>query len=238
MISGLIPCSFIDYPGELAAVLFTQGCDLRCLYCHNPQLCKKTGDAQISFDKLTRFLTERKGKLTAVTVTGGEPALHQELPKLLSLIHSLGFAVKVDTNGMHPKIIEKLVSKNLVDYVAVDFKAPPSSGKALSKSLTGVEDQGERALETLQYLVKSKILYEARTTVVEAFHDKDCLKHMADCLALAGVKKWKLQPVEKVESYNKLNHLNPPSNAVLAESLKAAKKLGIDAAIRPSYKGT
>jgi pyruvate formate lyase activating enzyme len=125
MIADLYPCSFINFPGELSAVIFTQGCNLRCRYYHNPGLCTKRGRTRMETTDIIRFLATRKNKLTGVTVTSGEPTLHAALPGLLSTIRAFGFKIKLDTNGMRPKVVGDLVREGLVDYAAVDVKVAP-----------------------------------------------------------------------------------------------------------------
>lgn len=229
MIGGLTPCSFIDFPGQLAAVLFMQGCNLRCRYCHNPQLCYSSGGQETSLGDISGFLTSRRDKLTAVVVSGGEPSLHKDLPHLLRTARSLGFAVKIDTNGTRPDTIRRLILENLVDYVAVDVKVAPGSS---SQWLCGVEHQAESALETLRFLVEAGIPCEARTTVVRSQHDSVGLDTIARALALAGVGTWRLQPVRASRVLDPSVPLAPPEQSVLSHAIDTAASLGIDAASR------
>ena len=229
MIAASVPCSFIDYPGELSAVLFTQGCDLRCRYCHNPGLCPPVGRMSVSLEETKQFLVSRKGKLTAVTVTGGEPTLHKELPGLLSFCRKLGFAVKLDTNGMRPHIVRDLARSGLVSYVAVDIKTAPGVN---ATRLTGAANQGELALKTLANVVEAGVDCEARTTVLRPDHDSIVLRHTAQCLAATGVKTWRLQPVESAHIPNASVALEPPTEAVLSIATVQALSLGIDASVR------
>jgi pyruvate formate lyase activating enzyme len=230
MIGGLVTCSLIDYPGELAAVVFTKGCNLRCRYCHNPELCSMEKTGPISFDTLRVFLSSRQRRLTAVVVTGGEPTLHQDLPILLRMARSFGFLVKVDTNGMLPKKVRDLIFMGLMDYAAVDLKVSPG---ASSLWLTGAEAQGESALLTLSCIVDGGVPCEARTTVIDGLHDAVGLEHMAHCLASVGIKKWRLQPVEGTRVLDTSISFAPPDPVMLLQVIEKAKTLGIDAAIRP-----
>lgn len=230
MISGMIPCSFIDYPGELSCVLFTQGCNLRCRYCHNPELCRPVGPSGVSMEEVEQFLAARKGKLTAVTVTGGEPTLHGKLFELLLLCRKLGFLVKLDTNGTRPLFVRDLARSGLLTYVAVDVKIAPGDD---SSWLTGTADQGARALETLARVVEAGVACEARTTVLRPHHDLIRLAHTARCLSAAGVRTWRIQPVEAGNVLDGSVPLEPPSDAVLSLVVERASRLGIDAAVRP-----
>lgn len=123
---GLHKTSFCDFPGKVAAVVFTQGCNFNCPFCHNRQLIPKNPSQPnlIEEKEIIRFLEKRRDQIEGVVVSGGEPTLHSDLSRFLSLVKELGFFTKLDTNGSHPEIIKNLLSKNLVDYVAMDVKAP------------------------------------------------------------------------------------------------------------------
>jgi pyruvate formate lyase activating enzyme len=230
MIADLHPCSFIDFPGELTAVLFTKGCNLRCRYCHNPALCSSNGGARLSLEEVAHFFASRKGKLTAVTVTGGEPTLHAALPDLLSTARTYGFKVKLDTNGMRPRVVRELIREGLVDYAAVDVKVAPGVDASW---LTGAPTQGERAIETLSILAANNLSCEARTTVVGGIHDTVHLAHMTRYLAAAGVKSWRLQPAQTGSVLDTTVRLVAPGETLLAQTVEQAKALGMDAAVRP-----
>ena len=131
MISGLVKQSLIDYPGEIAAVLFTQGCSFRCPFCHNPQLLNKTGNGLIDTEQVIEFLKERIGFLDGVVITGGEPTLQKDLLDLIRQIKSIGYKVKLDTNGSDSEMIKQLLDRRLVDCVAMDIKAPLEFNKYL-----------------------------------------------------------------------------------------------------------
>ncbi|MDD5168392.1 MAG: anaerobic ribonucleoside-triphosphate reductase activating protein, partial [Syntrophales bacterium] len=124
-IGGIRKVSLIDYPGQISAVIFTQGCNFNCPYCHNPELVDpllwgKAEDTEL----ILKFLSERFGKLDAVTVTGGEPALQQDLQIFIEEIKRLGYLIKLDTNGSFPQITKNLIDAGDVDFVAMDIKAP------------------------------------------------------------------------------------------------------------------
>ena len=123
LIGGFQKTSMIDYPEKIAAIVFTQGCNFRCPYCHNPELVTgidKIADEQAVLD----FLETRKGKLDGVVVTGGEPCLQKTLPDFLKKLKDKGFAVKLDTNGSKFEMLKDVIDQKLVDYVAMDIKAP------------------------------------------------------------------------------------------------------------------
>jgi pyruvate formate lyase activating enzyme len=223
MIGGIQPCSFIDFPGNIAAVLFLQGCNLRCRYCQNPQLMPISGERSISEADALKFLGDRKGRLTGVVVSGGEPTLQDSMLELLNPIRSMGFSIKIDTNGTRPDAVRRLVTESLIDYAAVDVKIAPGPA---SHSLCGLKNQAEKAAETLSFLVQSGIPCEARTTVVEEFHDLGSLEAVARMLESTGVVTWKIQQVEATG-------FAPPDPDILSQAMEVAAALGIDASVRP-----
>jgi pyruvate formate lyase activating enzyme len=162
-IGGLQKVSFIDYPGKMAAIIFTMGCNFRCPYCHNPELVDETGTL-LDIDAVCTFLEHRKNILDAVTITGGEPTLQSDLFPFIQKIKDMGYLVKLDTNGTHPEVIEALMSEHLVDYIAMDIKGP----------LREYEKTTARPVDTnairrsIALLMEGTIPYEFRTTVVKS----------------------------------------------------------------------
>ena len=169
LIGGLHKLSLIDYPGKLSAVVFTRGCNFRCPYCHNPELIESNGGDIIEEDKILSFLDERKGKLDGVVVTGGEPTLQSEIVEFLERIKRLGFFVKLDTNGSYPERIKELIDRKLLDYIAMDIKAPLY--KYNRTTLTSIDT--ERIVESIHLIMNSGIDYEFRTTVVRSLLSRD-----------------------------------------------------------------
>jgi pyruvate formate lyase activating enzyme len=169
LIGGLHKLSLIDYPGKLSAVIFTRGCNFRCPYCHNPELIESNGGDIIEEDKILSFLDERKGKLDGVVLTGGEPTLQSEIVEFLERIKRLGFFVKLDTNGSYPERIKELIDRKLLDYIAMDIKAPLY--KYSRTTLTSIDT--ERIVESIHLIMNSGIDYEFRTTVVRSLLSRD-----------------------------------------------------------------
>ena len=162
-IGGFQKFSFIDYPDKISAVIFTQGCNFACGYCHNPELVPKQNNTHISFEKILSFLKTRVGKLEAITITGGEPLLQKNIFSVCRAIKELGFLVKVDTNGAFPKSLKTLIENQLVDYVAMDIKTSLKNYKSVIRAeldLNLIE-------QSIEILLKSKIAYEFRTTLVK-----------------------------------------------------------------------
>lgn len=186
MIAGLVPCSFIDYPGRLAAVLFLQGCNLHCPYCHNAQLIPRSGSGHLSRSEVLSWLRGRVGRLTGVVVSGGEPTLQPTLIELLTEIRSLGYHVKLDTNGTRPCVLRRLLELNLLNYVAMDLKDLPELYQQwLSASPVGTAIRASIAL-----LKESQVSHEFRTTVQDSQHD---LKKLQAMQRLISESPWYLQ---------------------------------------------
>ena len=133
-LAGFVPLSLCDYPGRVAAVVFTQGCNYRCPWCHNGHLLPLTADpsSRVSEKAVLAVLEERRGRLGGVVVSGGEPTLQHALPRFLRCLKSLGLDVKLDTNGSHPAVLRQLLADRLLDYVAMDVKAPWDRHAALT----------------------------------------------------------------------------------------------------------
>ena len=131
--------TLLDFPGHVACTVFLAGCDLRCPFCHNFDLACGKSDFVMSEEELMDFLKKRKGLLEGVAFTGGEPCLYKDLPDLIRRIRDLGFAVKLDTNGFHPEMLEKLLNAGAVDYVAMDIKNSPEQ-YAITAGLEGPLD--------------------------------------------------------------------------------------------------
>lgn len=177
--SGMHTTSLLDYPGKICITLFVQGCNLRCPYCHNSSLVGQQGPEQpITEGVVWDLLQKRAGLIDGVCISGGEPLLHRELSRFIQQVKSLGYKVKLDTNGTMPQRLEPLLTADLLDYVAVDLKAPLQKyGLA-----TGGWDQPELVLESIRLLRESSVPYEVRTTVVPGLLDATDLVCMAQQL--------------------------------------------------------
>ena len=161
VIGGIQKTSLLDYPDKISAIVFTQGCNFRCGYCHNPQLLKSENgiyDVDAFFD----FLKKRQGKLDGVIVTGGETTLQPDLKLFIQKIKELGFLVKLDTNGTNPQILKELINEKLVDYIAMDIKAPIEKYQLITNSKIDTS----KIEESIKIIMSSNIDYEFRTTVL------------------------------------------------------------------------
>lgn len=161
LIGGLQRSSLIDYPAKISAVIFTQGCNFKCGYCHNPKLTNYKGQVN-SLLALYQFLKSRVGKLDAVVITGGEPTLQKDLADFISKIKKMGFLIKLDTNGTNPDVLKGLIKKNLLDYIAMDIKAPLEK----YQKIAGVEVDAQKISESIKLIMNSNVEYEFRTTVI------------------------------------------------------------------------
>ena len=164
-IGGLQQFSMIDYPGKLASIVFTLGCNFRCGYCHNPELVlPEKFNPALDEEKILEFFKTRVGKLDAISITGGEPTLQIDLPQFMKKIKDLGFLIKLDTNGTNSKMLKEIIDQKLVDYIAMDIKAPLEKYKEVVKTEINLED----IEESIKMIMDSGIKYEFRTTIVKS----------------------------------------------------------------------
>jgi len=211
MIIDYIDLSMVDYPGYLSSICFFRGCQLRCLYCHNSSLVLPELFEVIDNDieeKYFKYLDNNKNILEAVVISGGEPLLDNNLEKFIKRVKSFGLLIKLDTNGFLPDVLERYLKMNIIDYVALDFKALPRD----LERLVGLTEK--RANEyflafdtTLKLLIKYNINFEVRTTVINEVHNEEILIKMSEHLAnrLANSKViWYLQNYQ--ESKDNLYH--------------------------------
>ena len=169
-ICGLNKTTLLDYPGCVAATVFLGGCNFRCPFCHNGDLVLHSGQMQAYTEsEVLVFLNKRKNVLEGVCVTGGEPTLYRELPDFIRKIKALGYKVKLDTNGSNPEVLCKLVEAGLLDYVAMDIKAPVSG----YDKVCGVSVEISDIERSVEFLKKGMVPYEFRTTIVKELHTVD-----------------------------------------------------------------
>lgn len=194
-IGGLQKVSLIDYPGKISAIIFTQGCNFRCPYCHNPELVDPKLYKSCLFPKdILDFLEHRRGKLDAVTITGGEPTLQENLIPLIQKIRKMGFAVKLDSNGSRPDVLARLLKDKLLDFVALDIKAPRDK----YQSVVNTPVDAAIVAESVRLVLKSKIPQEFRTTIVKSMlTPKDIL---AIAKEIAGAKRYALQRFQPAQT--------------------------------------
>ncbi len=187
-IGGLQKFSMIDYPDKIACIIFTQGCNFRCPYCHNPELVKpEMFGESLNEDEFFDFLKERVGKLDAVSITGGEPTLQYDLIEFIKKIRDLGFLIKLDTNGTNPDMLKEIIDQKLVSYLAMDIKAPFSKYEEITKMPVNIE----KIKQSVKMIKNSGIDYEFRTTLVKnLLSPEDIIQIGRD---IAGAKQYFLQ---------------------------------------------
>ena len=167
-IGGIQKSSFVDYPGVIAAVIFTVGCNMNCFYCHNKRLIKAFPDDELmSEEEAFDFLSKRVGLLDGVVISGGEPTLQKDLAEFIGKVKAMGFKVKLDTNGYYPEGISQIIG--LLDFIAMDIKAPFDRYEEFS----GVPDATERVKRSMGIIVDSGVNYQFRTTVAPGLGDSD-----------------------------------------------------------------
>lgn len=186
-IAGINKNTLLDYPGRVAATVFTGGCNLRCLFCQNSSLVEGLIPEIKEADVLS-FLEKRKKVLYGVCISGGEPTLQPDLENFIGEIRALGLAVKIDTNGTRPETLRKLAGKGLVDYIALDIK----TGREKYRELCNVDVDVQKIDESINLLRDGLFPdYEFRTTVVAEYFDRDVAKDVGEWLA--GGKRYFLQ---------------------------------------------
>jgi pyruvate formate lyase activating enzyme len=213
-IGGLVRFTLIDYPGKVAAVIFTQGCLFRCHYCHNPSLVISSMPTKgFEEEEIFSFLHSRRKKLDGIVITGGEPTLHSDLPEFLEKIKKLGFLVKLDTSGVFPEKLENLLEKKLVDYIAMDIKAP------LEKypSVTGVAIDPKKIQKSIALIKNSSIPYEFRSTLLPFLHTKEDIISMAKLIEGS--------PLYILQNFVAKNTLNPDFEEKSSFSLEDLESL-------------
>lgn len=202
-LAGYQPLTLIDYPGHIASIVFTQGCVFRCVYCHNPELIPLSGADEFSVASILAKIKTDLAMLDGVVITGGEPTVHPDLPEFLAEIKALGLKVKLDTNGVHPRLIERCLERGLVDFIAMDIKQrwdkyPGIIGATPAITIANCQ-------QTCALIQNSGLEHEFRTTLGASTHTLD------DVLMMASYFKpgtsYTLQPIryEKVYSANLKN---------------------------------
>lgn len=186
-ICGLSKLTLVDYPGKVAATVFTGGCNLRCPFCHNASLVLG-GAPEIPEGDVFSFLEKRRGLLDGVCVTGGEPLLNRDLGDFLARIKGMGYPVKLDTNGCFPDALKSVVSRGLVDYVAMDVKSNPEN-YAETVGVPGFDLAPIR--ESIAFLLSGSVDCEFRTTVARGLHTPEIVRGAARMIA--GAQRYFLQ---------------------------------------------
>lgn len=187
-IKGLQKTSMVDYPGIVACTIFISGCNFRCPFCQNPSLVNDSKKLkEFSEKEILDFLEKRKKVLDGVCITGGEPIFYKNLDQFIKKIKEKGYKIKLDTNGGNPKVLEELIKKDLLDFIAMDIK----SDKENYKKAAGTEINIEDINKSIELIKKSGIDYEFRSTVIPSFFNEEIIMNIGKWLK--GTKKYSLQ---------------------------------------------
>ncbi len=191
-IKGVVDVSLVDWDGKVSSVFFLPSCNFRCPFCQNSALVlHPETEKTIPFSRVKDLLEKQKGWIDGVCITGGEPTVHHDLLDLCSKLKEMGFLVKLDTNGTDPRMVKELIERRLVDYIALDIKAPLSEEK-YSKAI-GIDSETflTKVKSTLEILLKSEIQYEFRTTIVPTLHKRADIEEI--CRSIEGCRKYVIQ---------------------------------------------
>ena len=197
-VGGMVPLTTIDYPGQLACVLFCQGCAWRCRYCHNPQLIPPRGTEEVDWRRVMAFLQRRQDLLDAVVFSGGEPTLQDALPGAMDEVRAMGFRIGLHSAGIKPAAFAKALAG--ADWVGFDVKALPEDCQAITR----VEGSGTANWRSLEYLLASDVDYECRTTVHWHLFEPARLLSLAQRLSALGVKRFAVQLVRTERMFDPL----------------------------------
>jgi len=219
-IGGFQKFSLLDYPGALAAIVFTQGCNFRCPYCHNPVLVDEQRFEQVlDTEGVLRFLFRRRKKLGAVVISGGEPTLQADLIPFIRLLKAMRFKVKLDTNGSRPEILHELKDNKLVDYYAMDIKAP----LALYHLVAGCPVPEDTILASMDIIRHSGMGYEFRSTYFDALLGHQDLLEMQDMLKPGD--RFVLQECRYGDTLQPIDKPSQPSKLVPFKQSAACREL-------------
>ncbi len=225
-IHGLQKMTLLDFPGRVACTVFLGGCDFRCPFCHNFELVDGSAEPVMDEEALFRFLEGRRGLLDGVAVTGGEPCLHPGLPALLRRVRTLGFAVKLDTNGAHPAMLRAVLAEGMADCVAMDIKNSPAK-YPLTAGIPAPDLAAVR--ESAGLLMAGDTDYEFRTTVVDELHEAADFEEIG--VWIAGARHYFLQAFADRESVP-YGNLHAPAVEKMREYARIARRYVPDTRLR------
>ncbi|MBO5102773.1 MAG: anaerobic ribonucleoside-triphosphate reductase activating protein [Clostridia bacterium] len=211
-ITKFIKNSLIDFPRRISSVVFTNGCNWNCWYCQNNLILNSTQDKTEEFFE---FLKTRKGLVDGVVICGGEPTIHNDLPEFIKKVRELGFAIKLDTNGTNPDLLKSLIEQKLVDYVAMDIKAPLSKLADIVCSKNSIQN----VQKSVEILLQNNVEYEFRSTITPDLNTQD-IEEMAK--SIIGAKQYILQQYH--EPLNMLNAPKPLKIEVLQQMCEISNK--------------
>lgn len=185
-IAGFVKNSFVDYPSKISAVIFTLGCPFSCWYCHNKHIIGEVSKNLIKESEVFDFLNKRRGLIDAVVISGGEPTMQNDLIEFIQKVKKLGYLVKLDTNGVNPNVIQKLLDNNLLDYIAMDIKRSIDNYDSFSNGKINKKN----ILSSIEIIKNCNIDYEFRTTLI---HQIDYEEFSSMLSLIKGAKNYYIQ---------------------------------------------
>jgi pyruvate formate lyase activating enzyme len=231
-IKGFIKTSLIDWDGKVTSVIFLPKCNFRCPFCHNHELVLNPEKYNsVSLEEIDSFLLENRDFIDGVVITGGEPTVHVDLPELCKHFKKLGLMVKLDTNGSNPEMLKHLIDQNLVDYVAMDIKAPLSNATKYLNSIGLKNADLDNVKKSMEILKKSNVDYEFRTTVVPSLHTaKDIVEISKE---IGSKSKLVLQNFNSQSTLDtRFNKIKPYEREELEKMAEAARRYVSEVKIR------
>ncbi len=214
-IGGLEKSSLLDYPDKISTVIFFYGCNLRCRYCHNPELVTEPFRKEVSYTEkeVFDFLKSRIGKVDGVVITGGEPLLQNGIEDFIRKIKKLGLLVKLDTNGFFPDILSKLIKEDLIDYISMDVKYSEEEYLKYTGNISKVK-------KSIKMIMESGIDYEFRTTYMNGIHTKESVEGIGELIK--GAKRYYIQNFRDGKCIDESLNID---NSFLEKELKVFKKI-------------
>lgn len=230
IIAGLQRLTLLDFPEHVACTVFTWGCNFRCPFCHNSALVlpdKIKGEDMMDIEEFFAFLDKRRGRLDGVAITGGEPLIQQDIKEFMRRIRSMGFLVKLDTNGSFPDRLREILDEGLADYVAMDIK---SDLDGYGTAIGVVDAPTDKILQSIRILKESGIPFEFRTTVIDELHDENVFEGIGKLIE--GADRYYLQMFEDSGELIEEGRFHAPSEEKMQRLLAVARKWIPNAQIR------
>ncbi|MCR5060822.1 MAG: anaerobic ribonucleoside-triphosphate reductase activating protein [Saccharofermentans sp.] len=230
IIAGLQRLTLLDFPEHVACTVFTWGCNFRCPFCHNSALVlpdKIKGEDMMDTEEFFAFLDKRRGRLDGVAITGGEPLIQQDIKEFMRRIRSMGFLVKLDTNGSFPDRLREILDEGLADYVAMDIKSDPDG---YSTAIGVADAPTDKILQSIRILKESGIPFEFRTTVIDELHDENTFEGIGKLIE--GADRYYLQMFEDSGELIEEGRFHAPSEEKMQRLLAVARKWIPNAQIR------
>lgn len=218
IIGGLLPFSTIDFPGDVSSVIFTQGCNLRCPYCHNPELIPLKTETEISSLEIIKTLEGRKNLVDAVVISGGEPTLQKDLLEFLIRLKTSSFKVKLDTNASNPEMVSSIVFNDAVDFISVDVKTSPKK----YSQMVGTYFDFTWIKKTIEILEKASLKFELRTTAVPGIVGKEDIEEIGK--EIGGDRAFVIQQFNPSKTLDQaLGKIKPYDNKKILELIEIAE---------------